>query len=112
MRGAALGLIETIGLATAVTALDAACKTADVTLVGYEKIIGAGKSVSVTIQITGDVAAVQSAVEAGVAAAQRIGGVLSHRVMPRPHEEVDQLIKRFAKNLVKEEAEPIENKTK
>jgi microcompartment protein CcmL/EutN len=103
MRGAALGLIEAVGLATAVTALDAACKTADVTLVGYEKVIGAGKAVSVTIQIVGDVAAVQAAVSAGTAAGERVGKVLAARVIPRPHEEVDELIKRFEQNLKKKD---------
>ena len=101
MRGAALGLIEAIGLGTAVTALDAACKTADVTLVGYEKVIGAGKAVSVTIQIVGDVAAVQAAVSAGTAAGERVGKILATRVIPRPHEEVDELINRFEQNLKK-----------
>ena len=99
MRGAALGLIETIGLTTAIAALDAACKTADVTLVGYEKIIGTEKAVSVTIQIVGEVSAVQAAVSAGIIAAQRVGKVFSSRVIPRPHEEVAELIRRFEENL-------------
>lgn len=96
---AALGLIEAIGLTAAVTALDAASKAADVKLVGYEKVIGAGKAVSVTIQIAGEVAAVKAAVEAGVTAANRVGTILSHHVIPRPHEEVDLLIKAFESNL-------------
>lgn len=96
---AALGLIEAIGLTTAITALDAASKAADIKLVGYDKVIGAGKAVSVTIQIAGEVAAVQASVDAGVAAANRIGRVLSYHVIPRPHEEVDLLIKAFEKNL-------------
>lgn len=96
---AALGLIEAIGLTAAITALDAASKAADIKLVGYDKVIGAGKAVSVTIQIAGEVAAVQASVDAGVAAANRIGRVLSHHVIPRPHEEVDLLIKVFEKNL-------------
>ena len=86
---AALGLIEAVGLGAAITALDAASKAADVKLVGYEKVIGAGQAVSVTIQIAGEVAAVQASVDAGVAAANRIGRVLSYQVIPRPHEEVD-----------------------
>jgi microcompartment protein CcmL/EutN len=68
MKGA-LGLIEVLGMTAAVTALDAACKNADVVLVGCEKIIGTGKSISITIQLAGQVAAVKSAVEAGAAAA-------------------------------------------
>jgi microcompartment protein CcmL/EutN len=96
---AALGLIEAVGLTTAITALDAASKAADIKLIGYEKVIGAGQAVSVTIQIAGEVAAVQASVDAGVAAANRIGRVLSYHVIPRPHEEVDLLIKEFEKNL-------------
>ncbi|MFZ5354824.1 MAG: BMC domain-containing protein [Bacillota bacterium] len=91
MNGA-LGLIEVIGMATAVSALDAACKNADVKLVGCNKVIGAGKSISVTIQIAGQVAAVRSAVDAGVEAANKVGKVLAHHVMPRPHEELEKLI--------------------
>jgi len=109
MKGAALGLIESIGLGSAITDLDGACKAADVTLVGYEKVIGAGKSISVTVQIVGEVAAVQAAVDAGVTAAERVGKVLSHRVIPRPHEEVDELIKRFSKNLKQKEEKAEEN---
>lgn len=96
---AALGLIEAVGLTAAITALDAASKAADIRLVGYEKVIGAGKAVSVTVQIAGEVAAVQAGVNAGVAAANRVGRVLSYHVIPRPHEEVDILIKEFEKNL-------------
>lgn len=97
MNGA-LGLIETIGLSTAVAALDAATDTADVKLAGYEKIIGAGGSVSVTIHIVGDVAAVKAAVDAGVVAAERAGRVLAARVIPRPHEDVQKLVEEFKKN--------------
>jgi len=92
---AALGLIETVGSTAAITALDAASKAANVELVGYEKVIGVGKVVSVTVQVAGEVAAVRAAVEAGVAAANRVGTVVSQHVIPRPHEEVDNLIKKF-----------------
>lgn len=110
---AALGLIETIGLTTAITALDAASKAADVKLVGYDKVIGVEKVVSVTINIAGEVAAVKAAVDAGVAAASRVGTVVSGHVIPRPHEEVDKLIKEFEKNLKekKEKEKPVEKKT-
>ena len=101
MLNGALGLIETIGLAAAATALDAATDTADVKLVGYEKVIGAGKSVSVTINLAGEVAAVQAAVEAGVVAAERVGTVLSSKIIPRPHKDVEKLIEMFSKNLKK-----------
>lgn len=120
MNGA-LGLIEAKGLATAVAALDAASKAANVTLVGLEKIIGVGGAVGVNIQIAGEVAAVQAAVDAGVTAGNKIGTIFAYHVIPRPHEEVDELIKQFAKNLknkkeakkeekVKEDEKPTKNK--
>lgn len=107
--GKALGLIETLGLTAAITALDAASKNADVILVGHEKVIGAGGAVSVTIQLEGDVAAVQSSVDAGVIAAKKIGKVLSYHVIPRPHEEVDILIDNFKRNMKKDSSN--KNKT-
>ncbi len=91
----ALGLIEVIGMAAAVTALDAACKNANVKLVGCNRVIGAGKSISVTIQIAGQVAAVRSAVDAAVEATNRVGKVLTAHVIPRPHEELEKLITAF-----------------
>lgn len=94
----AVGLMEAIGLTSAMTALDAACKAAEVTLVGFEKVIGAGKAVSVTVHIAGDVAAVQAGVDAGVAAASKTGRILSYHVIPRPHEEVEKLIQSFKKD--------------
>mgnify|MGYP001111559639 CR=1 FL=1 len=96
--GSAVGLMEAIGLTSAMTALDAACKAAEVTLVGFEKVIGAGKAVTVTVHIAGEVAAVQAGVDAGVAAASKSGKILSHHVIPRPHEEVEKLIQSFKKN--------------
>jgi ethanolamine utilization protein EutM len=108
---AALGMIEAIGLTTAVTALDAACKAADVELVGFDKVIGVNKSISVTIHIGGEVAAVRAAVDAGVEAAMRVGDVAASHVIPRPHEEIDKLMKEFKKNLEsKKEAKTAEKK--
>ena len=86
----ALGLIETVGLSTAMTALDAAVKSADVTLAGYDRVIGAGEMVSITLNISGDVAAVEAAVEAGKEA-----GVIGAHVIPSPHEEVGKIIKKY-----------------
>lgn len=97
--GAALGLIETVGLSAAAAALDAATDTADVKLIGFEKVIGAGKSVSITINLVGEVASVQAAVEYGVKAAERVGTVLAARVIPRPHEDVNELVEMFNKNI-------------
>lgn len=84
----ALGLIETVGYSTAVSAADAAVKAADVEIVGIEKVIGVESYLGVTIHFNGDVAAVKSAVDAGVSAAERIGKVISAHVIPRAHSEV------------------------
>ncbi|KAB2331519.1 BMC domain-containing protein [Cytobacillus depressus] len=84
----ALGLIETVGYLTAVSAADAAVKAADVEIVGIEKVIGVSGYLGVTIHFSGDVAAVKSAVEAGNDAADRVGTVISSHVIPRAHSEV------------------------
>jgi len=88
----ALGLIEAIGYSTAMTALDAAVKAANVSFLGFENVIGAGKKISVTLKLEGDVAAVKAAVDAGVAAAAKVGEVLTSHVIPRPHTELDKII--------------------
>ncbi|TLS38940.1 BMC domain-containing protein [Pseudalkalibacillus caeni] len=84
----ALGLIETVGYLTAVSAADAAVKAADVEIVGIEKVIGVDGYLGVTIHFSGDVAAVKSAVDAGTGAAERVGKVVSAHVIPRAHNEV------------------------
>jgi microcompartment protein CcmL/EutN len=86
----ALGLIETKGLIAAIEGADAMLKAADVSLL-EKTIVGAGL---VTIAVTGDVAAVKAAVEAGGAAVRMINGALlvSQHVIPRPHEEIDTII--------------------
>lgn len=85
----ALGLIETIGLATAFEAADAALKAANVKLLGYENTKGGGR---ITVKFVGDVGAVKAAVSAGVTAALRIGRIESSLVIPRPHQEIEGLI--------------------
>jgi ethanolamine utilization protein EutM len=85
----ALGLIETIGLVTAIEAADAAVKAANVIMLGFENTKGSGK---ITIKFVGNVGAVQAGVAAGVAAASRIGEVYGQRVIPRPSDEIDALI--------------------
>jgi ethanolamine utilization protein EutM len=82
----ALGMIECRGLVAMIEAADAMVKAADVHLVGYEKI-DAGL---VTAIVRGEVAAVRSAVDAGAAAARRVGEVIATHVIPRPHASVDQ----------------------
>lgn len=81
----ALGMIETKGLTAAVEAADAMVKAANVTLEGKE-IVGAGL---VMVTCRGDVGAVKAAVDAGAAAARRIGELVSVHVIPGPHEEVE-----------------------
>ena len=80
----ALGVIESRGLATAIEAADAAVKAANVTIGDY-LVAGGGK---VNILIRGDVAAVKSAVEAGVASASKIGEVQGQTVLPRPSDKL------------------------
>lgn len=94
-KGYALGMVEAIGLTVAAAALDAGLKAADVKCAGVEKVIGVDKMISVTINLVGEVAAVQAAVEAGVEAAERVGKVTSHHVLPRPHDEIELLLKQF-----------------
>jgi ethanolamine utilization protein EutM len=81
----ALGMIETKGFITLVEASDAMMKAADVEFLGWDKI-GSGL---VSAFVTGDVAAVKAATDAGANAAGRIGEVVSVQVIPRPHDDVD-----------------------
>ena len=80
----ALGIIETLGFATAIEAADAAVKTANVRLAEWLKV-GGGK---VNIIIRGDVAAVKSSVEAGVSSASQIGEVQGKTIIPRPSDKL------------------------
>jgi microcompartment protein CcmL/EutN len=84
----ALGLIETRGLVAAIEAADAMTKAANVVLIGTEKI-GSGL---VTVMVRGDVGAVKSAVEAGSAAAARLGELVASHVIPRPHADVEKIL--------------------
>lgn len=84
----ALGMIETRGMVPMIEATDAMLKAANVQLMGYDK---AGGGI-VTVVVTGDVAAVKAAVDAGSAAASRVGEVLSVQVIPRPHEDLEKML--------------------
>lgn len=84
----ALGLVETIGFVAAIKAADAMVKSANVKLVGYEKI-GSGL---ITVMVRGDVGATKAATDAGAAAGRKLGEVVSVHVIPRPHEDVDLLL--------------------
>ncbi len=81
----ALGMVETRGLIAMIEAADAMVKSANVRLVGWEKI-GSGY---VTAIVRGDVAAVKSATDAGAAAAAKVGEVLAVHVIPRPHADLE-----------------------
>jgi ethanolamine utilization protein EutM len=84
----ALGMIETKGLVALIEASDAMMKSANVTLIGWQKI-GSGL---VTAMVVGDVAAVKAAVDAGAAAAGRVGEVIAVQVIPRPHEDLGAVL--------------------
>jgi ethanolamine utilization protein EutM len=87
MAKQAIGMIECKGLVSLMEASDAALKSADVKMSGYEKI-GSGL---VTAFFTGDVAAVKAAVEAGADAAGAVGEVIAVQVIPRPHDDLGKL---------------------
>jgi ethanolamine utilization protein EutM len=89
----ALGMIETKGLVALIEASDAMLKAANVTLIGWQKI-GSGM---VTALVVGDVAAVKAAVDAGSAAAGRVGEVIGVQVIPRPHEDLGGVLPLAAK---------------
>ena len=84
----ALGMVEVKGLVAGIEAADAMSKAANVKLIGKEKI-GSGY---VTIMVRGDVGAVKAAVEAGAAAAKRVGELIGVHVIPRPHSDVEAIL--------------------
>jgi len=84
----ALGMIETRGLVGAVEAADAMVKAAKVTLLDKELTTGG----LVTIKVVGEVGAVRSAVDAGARAAEKVGELISTHIIPRPHDEVEDLL--------------------
>ena len=92
MQQEALGMVETKGLVGAIEAADAMVKSANVSLVGYEKI-GSGL---VTVMVRGDVGAVKAATDAGAAAAERVGEVVAQHVIPRPHTDVEKILPHMA----------------
>jgi ethanolamine utilization protein EutM len=81
----ALGMIETKGFVSLIEATDAMMKAANVQFMGWDKV-GSGL---VSAFVTGDVAAVKAALDAGANAASRIGEVVSVQVIPRPHEDLE-----------------------
>ncbi|MBO0422162.1 ethanolamine utilization protein EutM [Enterococcus plantarum] len=88
MKHDALGMVETKGMIGSIEAADAMVKAANVSLIGKE-FVGGG---IVTVMVRGDVGAVKAATDAGAAAAERVGELLSVHVIPRPHSEVEGIL--------------------
>ena len=84
----ALGMIETKGLVGSIEAADAMVKAANVSLIGKVHVGGG----LVTVIVRGDVGAVKAATDAGAAAAERVGELLSIHVIPRPHSDVEMIL--------------------
>ena len=84
----ALGMIETKGLVGSIEAADAMVKAANVHLIGKVHVGGG----LVTVMVRGDVGAVKAAVDAGAAAASRVGELISTHVIPRPHGDVEYIL--------------------
>jgi ethanolamine utilization protein EutM len=90
LSGQAIGLVETIGLVAATEAADAMVKSANVHLISRQQVGGG----FITILVSGDVGAVQAAVDAGRAAAEAVGKVVSAHVIARPHDEIPDILER------------------
>ena len=88
MEMIALGMIETRGLVGSIEAADAMLKAANVSLI-CKTHVGGGL---VTVMVRGEVGAVKAAVDAGAAAAERVGNLVSCHVIPRPHDEVNGIL--------------------
>jgi microcompartment protein CcmL/EutN len=84
----AIGFIETQGFTAVIEAIDTACKTADVEVLGREKLGGG----YITVVIKGDVAAVRAAVEAGKAKVEGLGKLIAAHVIPSPSQSVLSLL--------------------
>ncbi|MBO4880268.1 MAG: ethanolamine utilization microcompartment protein EutM [Firmicutes bacterium] len=84
----ALGMVETKGLVASIEAADAMVKAANVKLIGKVHVGGG----LVTVMVRGDVGAVKSATDAGAAAAERVGELISVHVIPRPHDDVEYIL--------------------
>ena len=101
----AVGMIETMGLIAAIEAADAMTKAANVMLMGKEKVGGG----IITVMITGDIGAVKAAVDAGAAAAEQVGHLVGVHVIPRPHDEIENILKKevVEKQVVEETIEEV-----
>lgn len=101
----ALGMVETRGIVGAIEAADAMVKAANVTLIGKVKVGGS----LVTVMVRGDVGAVKAAVDAGAAAAERVGELISCHVIPRPHPELEAILPKLAVFEEKPKTKNVEN---
>lgn len=90
MSQLAIGMIETVGLAAAIEAADVCVKSANVTLIGYELTKGNGMTV---VKIEGNVGAVKAAIEAATVAVNKVSSVFSTKVIPRPSDGIDFLMR-------------------
>ena len=107
MADRALGMVETRGLIASIEAADAMVKAAQVQLLGKEKV----QAGLVTIFIVGETAAVKSALDAGAAAAQRVGELVSTHIIPRPDDQIDDIISgRASAEKISRKQEPIVEK--
>lgn len=84
----ALGLIETVGLIPAIEAADAAAKAAEVVITSVEVTVAS----MVTVKLEGELGAVKASVEAGAAAASKLGQLVAAHVIPRPDDELDKML--------------------
>jgi len=84
----ALGMVETKGLVGAIEAADAMVKAANVKLIGKVHVGGG----LVTVMVRGDVGAVKAATDAGAAAAEKVGELISVHVIPRPHSDIEYIL--------------------
>ena len=84
----ALGMIETLGLVSSIEAADAMAKASNVDLL-YKRAIGGG---FITVMVRGDVGAVRTALGAGRKAAEKLGKVVSSRIIPGPHMDLENLL--------------------
>lgn len=100
----ALGMIETRGLVASIEAADAMVKAASVTLISKTHVGGG----LVTVMVEGDVGAVKAATDAGAAAAERVGELISVHVIPRPAADVAHILDRRPEPKPEPEPEPEE----
>lgn len=98
----ALGMIETRGLVASIEAADAMVKAASVTLISKTHVGGG----LVTVMVEGDVGAVKAATDAGAAAAERVGELISVHVIPRPAADVAHILDRRPEPKPEPEPEP------